>query len=460
MLFIIGALIIGIPHYSYAKNLFETVYIGEVELSNYEFVNGEMRYPLYEVKGYPFITLEILQALQWKIENKEDIYYITPSDSLQSSHAVELTMPTSAAMAKCPVYCGNIRSYALEADKQLLLPIEILNAVHTLKFNESEYWLEPNFQDELGLLQINETGIVNQADHLMNLTCIHLYWNGKGYEKERESFILEVGEHRNWQFISDTKKKYITTVIEEINEWAILDRNQGLYGQENEVIFRQYSDSIYLGQLEKVFPRCIIKGQMRYNVGDLLEKQEVEVCRSEKTYYFVVKDDKGNKYQVPYGSIRIVGEQGGARTWKVSDEVIEDFATLSHIESPTKYLIWTDLCRQRIYVLKKQDQQWKLEKNFVCSSGKINNPTPAGLYEVQYSIPYIGIQKGYRCKYALVFFRDYMFHSILFDKTGKYIKSGQYELGSKASHGCVRLSEKDSEWLYKHIPVKTTVWIR
>ena len=54
----------------------------------------------------------------------------------------------------------------------------------------------------------------------------------------------------------------------------------------------------------------------------------------------------------------------------------------------------------------------------------------------------------------------YMYHSILFDKSGKYIKSGQYELGSKASHGCVRLSEKDSAWLYTHIPVNTTVWIR
>ena len=111
-------------------------------------------------------------------------------------------------------------------------------------------------------------------------------------------------------------------------------------------------------------------------------------------------------------------------------------------------------------MLKKQEERWQLEKRFICSTGKNINPTPQGIYEVQYTIPFIGMDKGYRCKNALVFYRDYMFHSILFDKTGTYIKSGQYDLGRKVSHGCVRLSEEDSLWLYQHIPVGSTVWIR
>lgn len=180
---------------------------------------------------------------------------------------------------------------------------------------------------------------------------------------------------------------------------------------------------------------------------------------SRKRNYFVVKDKKGKKFQVPYNSIHIDGDWGTLSS-KPSAADIEDFVTLNQLESKTSYLLWTDIYRQRTHVLKKQEGIWHLEKTFVCSTGKNINPTPQGLYEVQYTIPFIGMDKGYRCKNALVFYRDYMFHSILFDKTGKYIKSGQYELGQKASHGCIRLSEEDSAWLYQHIPVGSTVWIR
>lgn len=456
-----GILIYILPIESQAKEIFESMPVGIANQSTYDFINGEKSYSLYEVRGYQFISLETLQAMQWHIENREGMVRIMPSNGTESAKQTVVNIePGDAYMAPNPIYCGNIRSYGLLVNDHYLIPIEVLNAVGHLKNHETTYWMEPNFQDELNLLQMNEKGITNLADHLMHVTCIHLYWNGKVYEQTKEVFLLEIQEHQDWHLAQDTKKQYITTVVEEINEWPVLEETDQFYGQQNEVIFKQYSDAIYLRQLQKVFPRCVIKAQMIYGVGDLIQKQEVEVCRSEKHYYYVVKDEKGNKYQVPYNSIRIIGEQSGATSWKVSDASIEDFATLNHIESATDYLIWVDLCRQKIYVLKKSEEKWKLEKSFVCSTGKMITPTPAGLYEVQYSIPYIGVQKGYRCKYALVFFRDYMFHSILFDKTGEYIKSGQYELGSKASHGCVRLTEKDSKWLYKHIPVKTAVWIR
>ena len=462
----IGILLIFMPYKSYGNNMLESVYIGEAEPSEDYFIYGDMYYPLYKVKGYPFISLETFKALQWHIQEEEGIYYIMPNEVLPNNAnlqenlgEVKNVLNGSAYMAKAPVYCGNIRSYALVSHGQLLLPVEVLNGVYCLRYSDGSYWLEQDFQNELNLLQMSEIGILNQSDHVLQLRLIHLYWNGKSFDQVKEELLLEVGEEKKWTQNEDLETYYITTVVEEINEWSILEATKGMYGQQNEVVFKQYSDSIYLKQLQALFPRCYIKGQMNYSVGPLQEKQTVEIFRSEKHYYYVVKDEKGHKYQVPHGSVRIIGEQGGAR-WKVSEQAIEDFATLNHIESPTDYLIWTDLCRQRTYVLKKDGEKWKLQKNFVSSTGKANNPTPAGLYQVQYSIPYIGIQKGYRCKYALVFFRDYMFHSILFDKTGQYIKSGQYELGSKASHGCVRLSEKDSEWLYKHIPVKTTVWIR
>ena len=198
---------------------------------------------------------------------------------------------------------------------------------------------------------------------------------------------------------------------------------------------------------------------MKYEIGDLKVKTNVELWRAEKRSYFIIKDKNGKKFQIPYNSIAIDGDCGTLGGTPTAKD-IEDFVKINALTSKTPYLIWTDIYRQRTYVLKKQEERWQLEKRFICSTGKNINPTPQGIYEVQYTIPFIGMDKGYRCKNALVFYRDYMFHSILFDKTGTYIKSGQYDLGRKVSHGCVRLSEEDSLWLYQHIPVGSTVWIR
>ena len=34
-----------------------------------------------------------------------------------------------------------------------------------------------------------------------------------------------------------------------------------------------------------------------------------------------------------------------------------------------------------------------------------------------------------------------------------------YKLGSKASHGCVRLSVEDAKWIYNHCPAGTTITV-
>lgn len=454
---IIGMICLLIPYVCYAQSQFEKVYIDEVQKGEEILINKEDSYPLYHVKGQIYIPLSVLKNVGFRIRQQGNITYIDVDEATNENQGEHIELSGKVYMAKYPVYCGSIRSYALEVQDDLLIPFYALEALCSIKCSDNSYWFEENFLDAHKLLKMDEQGIENQTDHIMKLSCIHLYWNGEACEQSHETFILEAGERRAWQLVAEPL--YITTWVTQVNEWVIPEADKNTYGQCAEDIFKQYSESIYLGQLTKVFPEYCIEAQMLYPVGTLKEKEIVEVCRSEKRHYFWIKTKKGDKLQVPYGSIRIIGEKG-ARLTKVTPKEIEDFATLSHIGSPTGYLLWTDIYRQRTYVLKKEGNVWKLEQSFVCSTGKLNNPTPTGFYEVQYSIPYIGVEKGYRCKYALVFFRDYMYHSILFDRSGKYIKSGQYELGSKASHGCIRLSEKDSAWLYEHIPVKTTVWVR
>lgn len=443
----------------YAQNQFEVVPIGMVEIEDKVFMDRDQYYPVLKVKDQFYFPLSSLEQMGVTLIEVDQIIYIeTPIKRRElSSFSADSFQGKIAYMRQHPIYCNNIRSFALTVEEEVLVPLEALEAIWEIKDYAGTLVLEEKLQDMLQLIKIDRSGIQNKTDHLLPIQCSHLYWNGKAYESIQEYMLLEGMERKEWYL--DKDKLYITTYIIQISELEVAEVSKTLYGQYHEPTFLQYSEFIRLRELTQKFPPYKIEAQMKYNVKHFKENESVELCRGEKHTYFLVKDNEGKKHQVPYNSIRVIGEKG-ATLGKITTEDIEDFARLSNIESATDYLLWTDIYRQRTYVLRKQDMKWKLEKSFVCSTGKNHNPTPSGLYEVQYMIPYIGIEKGYRCKYALVFFRDYMYHSILFDKSGKYIKSGQYELGSKASHGCVRLSEKDSEWLYTHIPVKTTVWVR
>lgn len=438
---------------------YETVLIGIVEETQRCLIVEQHLYPIVNVGHNDYIPLTYLEQVGVSYDKLEGIIYLRPTKG-RGTYKLSLNLKDALAyMNKEPVYCGNVRSYVLKVNEELLIPLEALKGIWEIEPHEGAYKaVEKISLNDAQFIQITDGMIKNTSDHLMNVSWISLFWNSKDFiELPEVEILLNAGESRSIKMPTNENLIYVTTLLTQIND-QLLDVS-GAFGQKDTSFFMHYTAVVRSQALNKLFPRYMIKAMMKYKVGDLEEKEQVELWRAEKTNYFVVKNKKGEKCQVPYDSIHIDGDWGTLSS-KPSVTDIEDFVTLNQLESKTPYLIWTDIYRQRTYVLKKQDGQWRLEKSFVCSSGKNINPTPQGIYEVQYTIPFIGMDKSYRCKNALVFYRDYMFHSILFDKTGKYIKSGKYELGQKASHGCIRLSEEDSAWLYKHIPVGTTVWIR
>ena len=106
------------------------------------------------------------------------------------------------------------------------------------------------------------------------------------------------------------------------------------------------------------------------------------------------------------------------------------------------------------------DGKWQIVKHFVCSSGKPSTPTPTGTYKLTRKVPSFGQNKGYCCKNAFGFIgTTYLYHSIIFDKTGTYLLEGKGVLGKKASDGCIRLSPENSKWFYDHLISGSTVWI-
>lgn len=99
-------------------------------------------------------------------------------------------------------------------------------------------------------------------------------------------------------------------------------------------------------------------------------------------------------------------------------------------------------------------------KKFICSTGMEGSDTPTGTYTVQlkgesfFSREYQ--EGGY---YWTQFKGNYLFHSVPFDKNRQIEPAEAQKLGTKASHGCVRLSIGDAKWIYENIPKGTKVVI-
>jgi len=92
----------------------------------------------------------------------------------------------------------------------------------------------------------------------------------------------------------------------------------------------------------------------------------------------------------------------------------------------------------------------------LSSSGRNMTPTPRGFFQIQDRGAYFG--KGYQAKNWVRIKGDYLYHSVLFDVSGRYLLE-RGVLGHRASQGCIRFSFEDSEWFYKTIPRGTAVWI-
>lgn len=438
------------------------IYVGVLEEDYNICIIGGNIYPLYQINEEKYIPLMYLEKMGLNKQVVNEVIYFNYGESVDTEAVATLPLKDKpVSLSNQIIYIGPLRTYAIEVDGQILIPLDALKVlwqfdVHQGAFVIRHSWLKMNH-----FVSIDETEIKNTSQMNLSVDLLHVFWDGKNLVDQYELGVyLEPGQSREkYAKGLNENGQYMTTLILQINGFTTQYRSGQLYGQKNDFLLKRYENEKRREYLTNLFPAFKVMGTMRYNVGDLKAKEQVEIWRSEKTYYYIVKDKSGKKVRVPWNSIHIEGDPGSLNP-KVKAKDVEDFVNLNEIKSDTEYLIWTDLYRQRTHVLKNVDGQWHLEKTFVCSTGKVNNATPTGLFKVEYSMPYFGVDKNFRCKNALVFFSSYMYHSILFDKTGTYIKSGQYDLGRKVSHGCIRLSEKDSAWLYKHIPIGTAVWIR
>lgn len=129
--------------------------------------------------------------------------------------------------------------------------------------------------------------------------------------------------------------------------------------------------------------------------------------------------------------------------------------SIKHVSTNQNYGVVVDTDSQKVYIYKGNT----LFKTFLCSTGMEGMyETPEGIYMIGSRGPSFYSKKYRQGAYNWVRFnKGYLFHSIPFDENYNIIASEADKLGTKASHGCVRLSVDDAKWFYENIPKNTVV---
>jgi len=139
-----------------------------------------------------------------------------------------------------------------------------------------------------------------------------------------------------------------------------------------------------------------------------------------------------------------------------SKDTLEGFINSKNFSSSTDYFIWIDITHQKVNIFSGANKKWHLVKSMSCSSGKASTPTVKGNFTVGSKGEYFIADSGARCRYFTQISGNYLFHSVLYDNSGKYIIDNT--LGAPVSHGCIRLALTNAKFIYDNIPATTAIW--
>ncbi|MBQ3222541.1 MAG: peptidoglycan-binding protein [Clostridia bacterium] len=135
------------------------------------------------------------------------------------------------------------------------------------------------------------------------------------------------------------------------------------------------------------------------------------------------------------------------------------------------YRLVVDVDQQRVFAYAWDGEGYtSLVREMICSTGTVETPTPLGVYSEKTGPLNVWHKfRVYNCwaQYSYVIEGGILFHSVLYynrvnEETGEethgYLDKASLEnLGTRQSHGCVRLQVEDAKWIYNNCPRKTEV---
>lgn len=198
-------------------------------------------------------------------------------------------------------------------------------------------------------------------------------------------------------------------------------------------------------------------GYKTYTLNCVGTSYEVTGLDGARTYEFLVQAYVGDRWSA-FSEADLVSIKTTGKYLSESERLMTARVTRGWYSSATRYLLLVDTSRNEVGVFYGNGDagNWNLIKLIRCTSGASNTPTVKGSFTVGSKGMVFG--DGYSCWYWTQFYKDYLFHSVLYyPGSQSHIMDGR--IGINASHGCVRLELQNAKWIYDNIPSGSRVII-
>ena len=169
-------------------------------------------------------------------------------------------------------------------------------------------------------------------------------------------------------------------------------------------------------------------------------------------------------------ALKYFQKKNGLRESGVADQATQEKLFSSEAVKSEEYIfpykIGVDIDRQRVYIYEWDGNDYDEQiMRFKCSTGLPGYDTPTGTYQSGGRVTFDGWYyfAEYNCyaRYAYRIVGGIMFHSVLYNSSKQGpTNSSVRALGKKASHGCIRLSVENAQWISENCPEGTTVVIK
>lgn len=376
--------------------------LGQLENVQLKLVYRDVSINTYKAYGTNYIAVADLRQLGSSVAYLDDLTTLSISAPLKyqttTSSAISIT-PGSFTFYNGTVQFGNLQTQCLSSNGRTFIPLATLSQFGTLSITDNICTFIPGSEPPV---LATESSLTNLYHAPVEITLLDIYWNSEATILTSTYTLAPNESITRTPQIKDENSLHMATLVQHLESEGINYTNNSYLGQLNTPLMQKYS---------------------RFEQGVFL-------------------DDYGDPIDIE------------SIIWA------EDTINSKNLSSPTPYLVWTNISQQRTYIFQGSTNNWTLIKHFICSTGRDRTPTPTGKYALTYKVPSFGQNKGYMCKYAFGFIgTTYLYHSIIYDKTGTYLLENKGVLGKKASDGCIRFSVDYAKWFYDNMIPGTTVYI-
>lgn len=391
-----------LPAPACANTLSSSYPLGQLTPSALKLTFEDVTLNTYEAYGIHYVATAELKQLGFHLNYipESKIVNIMPPSvwGKTTTSAVLKADPSSYTFFNGEVYLGNFKTQCLVSQNSTFIPVGALNDLGNLILKDNACTFVPGNPPPV---KATEKEVINLTDTPVTVTLLDIYFTDHLLSTS-STYTLASGETAARHLSMNENALHITTLIQSVKGDGISYINNGYRGQVNIPLIQKY---LYF---------------------------------KDRTFL----DDYGDD---------ITPEQVLSA---------ENFINSKNLSSPSSYLVWTNLKDQRTYIFTGYQNNWHLLKYFWCSTGLDRTPTPKGTFSLLHKVPSFGQAKGYCCKYAFSFIgTQYLYHSIIYDKTGTYLLENKGVLGRKASQGCIRFSTDHAKWFYDTMTSGTTVYI-